>query len=67
MVTVTIKQKAEGYSYDEKLQGEFESLQSAKSFVETFLNNFKDSSAEICSIENGRKITIRYCSIKEDE
>ena len=72
MVTVTIKQQVQGYHYDEKLQGEFETLESAEAFVNTFLDHFKDSSAEIHSIENGRKITIKYDSIddntiKEDE
>ena len=72
MVTVTIKQQVQGYHYDEKLQGEFETLESAEAFVNNFLDHFKDSSAEICSIENGRKISIKYDNIddntiKEDE
>ena len=72
MVTVTIKQKEQGYSYNEKLQGEFNTLETAEAFVNIFLDQFKDSSAEIQSIKNGRKITIKYDriddnTIKEDE
>lgn len=67
MVTVTIKQQVEGYHYDEKMQGEFKTLESAEAFVNLFLDQFKDSSAEIQSIENGRKTTIKYDKIEEDE